>query len=171
MMGYYGFFSLYLKEVHGFPYAGLIWFIGPLSEIPVIYFSGRIMARIGVRNLFALGLAGCAVRLVGFGLAPNLWFVIGLQFLHSLTFGAYHTASVTYVSRLTPGHLQSTAQTLFAAVTVGAGGLIGGVLGGVVAERFGFTVLYASFGGVAVAALATLLLFVPPLGDHGPSQA
>jgi len=166
MMSYYGFFSLYLKEVHGFAYAGLIWFIGPLSEIPVIYFSRRIMARIGVRNLFALGLAGCAARLLGFSIAPGLLFVIPLQFLHSLTFGAYHTASVTYVSRVVPAELQGTAQTLFAAVTIGGGGLLGGVFGGMVAQNWGFPVLYGVFGTLALGALALLMLGVPRV-EHG----
>lgn len=170
MMSYYGFFSLYLRDVHGFPYAGLMWCIGPLSEIPVIYFSRRIMAKIGVRNLFALGLAGCAVRLVGFSLATGLTFVVALQFLHALTFGAYHTASVTYVSRAVPLHLQRSAQTLFAAVTMGGGGLLGGVLGGIVADHFGFTALYACFGGIALLAFCLLLVAVPGL-PHCPAGA
>lgn len=169
MMAYYGFFSLYLKEVHGFSKAGYIWFLGPLSEIPVIFFSRRIMDRIGVRNLFALGLLGCTVRLAGFGLAPSIWFVLPLQFLHSLTFGAYHTASVTYVSQLVPKTMQSTAQTIFAAITIGAGGLLGGAIGGAIAEHAGYTCLYLSFAGVALLALVLLLVFVPALG-HGPGK-
>ena len=166
MMAYYGFFSLYLRDVHGFEQAGFIWFLGPLSEIPVIFFSRRIMDRIGVRNLFALGLLGCTVRLAAFGLAPSIWFVVPLQFLHSLTFGAYHTASVTYVSRLVPKTMQSTAQTIFAAITIGAGGLLGGAIGGAVAEHAGYTCLYLSFACVALVALVLLLAFVPALG-HG----
>jgi len=161
MMGYYGFFSLYLKEVHGFEQAGLIWWIGPLSEMPVIYFSRRIMQRIGVRNLFALGLAGCTVRLLGFAAAPGLWCVIPLQLLHSLTFGAYHCASVTYVSRVVPPRLHSTAQTLFAAITVGGGGILGGLFGGRIAQAYGFPAMYAVCGATAFAGLLLLLFAVP----------
>ncbi|MBN1672683.1 MAG: MFS transporter [Kiritimatiellae bacterium] len=170
MMSYYGFFSLYLKEVHGFSKAGLVWWIGPLSEIPVIYFSQRIMKRIGVRNLFALGLVGISVRLLGFAVAPAraLWAVVPFQLLHSLTFGAYHCASVTYVSRVVPARLHSTAQTVFAAVTVGLGGIIGGGLGGWVAEQYGFTALYGGCGAVALIALVVLLVWVPPLSVPEP---
>ena len=171
MMSYYGFFTLYLKEVHGFSQAGYLWLLGPLSEIPVIYFSRRIMARIGVRNLFGLGLLGCTVRLLGFAASNTLSALIPLQLLHSLTFGAFHSASVTYVSRLAPAHMQSTAQTFFAAVTVGAGGIVGGALGGHVAERYGFTVLYLAFGCIAGAALLLLLTSVPEPGrrcEAGP---
>ena len=163
MMSYYGFFTLYLAKVHGIEKAGLIWLLGPLSEIPVIYFSRAIMNRIGVRNLFALGILGCAVRFIGFGIAPGIWMVIPLQLLHSLTFGAYHCSSVTYVSHIVPRHLQSTAQTLFAAVTVGGGGILGGALGGLIAQTYGFRILYVSFGGLAAATLVLLLLSVPTL--------
>lgn len=169
LMSYYGFFTLYLAKEHGIEKAGLIWLLGPLSEIPVIYFSRRIMDRIGVRNLFALGLLGIAVRLAGFGLAPSLWVVVPLQFLHSLTFGAYHCSSVTYVSRIVPVRLQSTAQTLFSAVTFGLGSMIGGAVGGMVARHFGFRVLYGSFGALAAVALALLLLTVST-SDEGRTE-
>lgn len=165
MMSYYGFFTLFLKKM-GCPNPGLVWMIGPISEIPVIYFSHRIMRRIGVRNLFALGLLGMVVRLVGFSMATSVWQVAGLQTLHGLTFGAYHVASVTFVSRLLPGHMKSTAQTLFSALTIGLGGICGGVLGGYLAGWSGFSALYLVFGGIAAAALAILLVLVPGGAAH-----
>jgi len=163
MMSYYGFFTLYLARVHGIERAGFIWLLGPLSEIPIIYFSRPIMERIGVRNLFALGLVGVTLRLGGFSLAPGLWFIVPLQFLHSLTFGAYHCASVTYVSRIVPPRLQSTAQTLFAAITVGAGMMLGGAAGGWAARLLGFRPMYAAASILAALTLGLLVLKVPSL--------
>jgi len=61
-------------------------------------------------------------------------------------FGAYHTASVTFISRHTPAHMKSTVQTVFAALTVGLGGICGGVFGGWLAEEYGFHTLYRVFG-------------------------
>lgn len=168
MMSYYGFFTLYLKEAHGFEQVGYIWLLGPLSEMPVMFYSRRIMDRIGVKNLFVLGLLGCALRLYGFSLASAVWMIIPLQLLHSLTFGAYHTASVTYVSRVVPPGLQSTAQSIFAAVTVGTGGILGGALGGVVARHLGFTALYGIFGTIAAVSLILLLVLVPSLAHPVP---
>ena len=170
MMSYYGFFSLFLREEIGFAQAGYIWMLGPLSEIPVIYFSTRIMKRTGVRGLFALGLAGAAVRLIGFSLVSTVAQIVPLQVLHALTFGAFHTASVTYVSSLVPPRMKGSAQTLFAGLTVGLGGIIGGVLGGYVAEQYGFAVLYRIFGCIALAGLVLFLFAVPqiPQGQEHP---
>jgi len=161
MSSYYHFFTLFLKEQLGFSKAGLIWTLGTLSEIPVVYFSGRIMKRIGVRNLFALGLLGCVLRLAGFSVVTNVWQAAPLQLFHMLTFGAFFTASVTYVSRLVPPNMKSSAQTLFAALSTGLGSLVGGALGGVIVERYGFSALYRVFGGIGLAGLIILLAFVP----------
>lgn len=170
MMSYYGFFSLFLKEKLGFANAGYIWMLGPLSEIPIVYFSHRIMRRIGVRSLFALGLLGCTVRLIAFSYATHVWHVIPLQLLHALTFGAYHTASVTYVSRTVPVHMKASAQTLFAALSGGLGGLCGGAVAGLVAETWGFAVLYRSFGFIALAGLVILLAAVPKVLDQAGGE-
>ena len=164
MTSYYHFFSLYLKERLGFDQAGYIWLLGPLSEMPVIFFSGRIMARIGTKALFELGLLGVVVRLVGYSLVTDIAHVIPLQLLHSLTFGAFHTASVNFVARAAPLRLKNSAQALFSAVTIGLGGLVGGWVGGYVAEHHGFTVLYQSFGALAIIALILLIFLVP--SDH-----
>jgi len=163
MMAYYSFFTLFLAEQFGMEKPGLLWVIGPLSEIPVIFYSRRIMAKIGARNLFALGLFGCAVRLLGFAGASYVWMLIPLQLLHSLTFGAFHTASVTYVSKCVPRDLQGTAQATFAACTAGIGGIAGSALGGRIAENYGFPMLYLSAGLFAVVALVILLVAVPAM--------
>ena len=163
MMAYYSFFTLFLTERFGMDSPGILWVIGPISEIPVIFFSRRIMAKIGARNLFALGLLGCAVRLLGFAGASYIWMLVPLQLLHSLTFGAFHTASVTYVSKCVPRELQGTAQTTFAALTAGVGGIAGSVLGGRIAHHYGFPTLYLSAGLFAAVALVILLVAVPAM--------
>ena len=163
MMAYYSFFTLFLAEQFGMRTPGLLWIIGPISEVPVIFLSRRIMGRIGARNLFALGLFGCAVRLLGFAGAASIWVLVPLQFLHSLTFGAFHTASVTYVSRCVPRELQGTAQTTFAALTTGVGGIVGSTLGGMLAYHYGYPCLYLAAGLSAVLALAVLLAAVPAM--------
>ena len=88
MMSYYSFFSRYLSERYGLERVGLIWGLGSICEIPLVFYSHRIMARIGVKGLLLLGLGGIVVRLAGFGLELGFWFVLLLQPLHMLTFGA-----------------------------------------------------------------------------------
>ena len=163
MMSYYSFFSRYLNEVYGFKNVGYIWLLGSVCEFPLIFWSRNIMARIGVRNLFALGLLGTVVRLLGFGCQGGLWTVIAMQPLHMLTFGAFHCSSVTYVSRSFPNRLQGTAQGIYYAVTVGLGSFLGSAVGGIVLEHCGYVTMYLAFAAVAAAALLVAILFVPKL--------
>jgi MFS family permease len=60
-----------------------------------------------------------------------------------------------------PIRLQSTAQTLFSAVTFGLGSMLGGAVGGLLARHFGFRALYAGFAALAAVSLGLLLLTVP----------
>ncbi|MFT5129809.1 MAG: PPP family 3-phenylpropionic acid transporter [Rhodothermales bacterium] len=153
MMGYYHFFSLYLEAQFGNTTPGYMWVLGSFCEIPLIWYSDRIIRRIGVRHLFALGLTGIAVRLLGMSIAPSIWWVVPLQVLHALTYGACHCASVHFISRAAPAHMASSAQTIFSAVTIGLGGIVGGVFGGWIAENHGYLTLYRCFGVLAIGAL------------------
>jgi PPP family 3-phenylpropionic acid transporter len=153
MMGYYHFFSLYLEDQFDVSRPGYIWVIGSFCEIPVIWYSDRIIRRMGVHWLFALGVFGVALRLLGMSIAPSVWWMLPLQALHALTYGACHCASVTFISRAAPAHMASSAQTLFSAVTIGLGGIVGGLIGGWIAEHHGYLTLYRCFGLLAVGAL------------------
>jgi PPP family 3-phenylpropionic acid transporter len=163
MMSYYSFFTRYLNEVYEFKAVGYIWMLGSLCELPLIFWSRQIMARIGVRNLFALALLGTVLRLLGFSFESNLWVVVLMQPLHALTFGAFHCATVTYVSGIFPAHFQGSAQTIYSALTVGLGGLLGSSVNGVVLERFGYQAMYGFASAVALLSLLICIILVPNL--------
>lgn len=157
MVSYYFYFTLYLKDKIGFAQAGWLWIIGPLSEVPVILCSGWLIDKIGVRRLFALSLFGVAARLFGMGIADAVWQIALLQFLHALTFGAYHVAGVTYLSQLVPDNMQSSVQTFHSAFSSGLAGICGGVLGGYILQNFGYSWMYGIFSGVALVGMVLFL--------------
>jgi len=158
--GYYGFFTLFLQKELGYKTAGYLWILGPVSEIPVIFFSSAIIRRIGVRNMFALGVAGAAVRLTGYAFVPSFWWIVPLQLLHSLTFGAFHTASIHYVHRIAPPDMKQSAVSVFNAVALGVSAIVGNAAGGMLILRQGYRFMYGCYGLVALVALAGLFLFV-----------
>ena len=77
---------LFLADRFGFGSPGLLWIVGPISEMPVIFFSRRIIDRIGARNFFALGLGGIAVRLLGFAAATPIAFAVGYTLFNRIPF-------------------------------------------------------------------------------------
>ncbi|NOY79882.1 MAG: MFS transporter [Kiritimatiellaeota bacterium] len=155
MMGYYSFFSLFLREQLGFSGVGYLWALGPIAEIPVIFFSGWMIRRIGLRGLLALGLGAVTLRLAVYASHPTLVAVVAIQALHCLTFGAVHVASVTFVDRVFPPHLKATGQSVFAAVAVGMASLAGSSLAGWLVQRWSYSIMY---GVLSVLALIGMIV-------------
>jgi PPP family 3-phenylpropionic acid transporter len=172
MVGHYSFFTLFLQRELRFQEAGYVWIVGPIAEIPVLFFSGALIRRTGVRRLFAIGCAAAAVRLIGTALAPGVLWVLLLQLLHAGTFGAFYVASVHYLQQLVPSDMKQSAMAIFNAVSFGLAAIVGNAIGGVVVYHLGYRVMYASFGTIAIAALVGLLTFVrEPAGKEAEVTA
>ena len=158
MMSYYSFFSRYLSEVYDCQVVGYVWAFGSLCEIPMIFFSGPIARKIGIRGLLALAMLGIALRLGGFSLESNMTILFCLQPLHMFTLGAYQCATLMYVAQLFPANRQSQAHSVFSALTVGLGGLLGSSVGGYVLEHCGYQTLYVSFALLGLLGLVLIPL-------------
>jgi len=156
---YYSFFSLYLKDSFGLSGVGFLWAIGSLAEIPMVFFSGNLIRRLGIRVLLTLSLVAVSLRLGMFILAPSL-LVVGLaQLLHAFTFGTFHTASVAYVnSRVAPGR-RGVGMAIYNGVGGGLPTFLAASLGGLFLESHGYRSLFLVYALVPLAGVAMLLLF------------
>ncbi|MEE8444232.1 MAG: MFS transporter, partial [Alphaproteobacteria bacterium] len=85
------------------------------------------------------------VRWLVLGATTALPALIGVQFLHALTFGATHVAALHFIARHVPASHAATAQSLYSATMVG-------VLMGLNTVASGW--LYGAFGGGAFTAMA-----------------
>ncbi len=88
----------------------------------------------------------------------NRFFIVGLQFLHGLTFGVFYLTAFQYVTRLIPKLLQSTGHLVFVSVFFGLSGIIGSLFGGMIMDAFGGDTLYLYMG--ILTSLGTLLLLL-----------
>ena len=160
MMGYYSLFSLYLRDRFGVQGVGYLWALGPIAEIPVIFFSGWMIRRIGLKGLLLLGLAGVTLRLAVYARTDTLAVVVEAQALHCLTFGAVHVASVNFVDRVFPPAFKATGQSLFAALVVGVGGLTGSAAAGWFADRWSYATMYGVLAGAAAVGFLAAAVFI-----------
>ena len=129
---YYNFFTLFLER-HGYSrgFAGLLWALAVLAEIALFWWMRPLIQRFGVRNLMLWAIGGTAGRWAVTALAVDqLWLLILAQLSHALTFGAYHAVSVHYVQRMFPGQMHGRGQAIYSALSYGAGGSIGSLMGG-----------------------------------------
>jgi len=135
----YVFFSIHLAD-HQYSklLVGSLWSLGVLAEIVIFLFMGDLLRRFGLRTLLLASFAAAIGRflLIGWGVESLLLIVIA-QILHGLTFGAYHASAIAAVNGWFPGQYQARGQALYASVSFGAGGLLGGLVSGATWETLG----------------------------------
>ncbi|MBI3945872.1 MAG: MFS transporter [Armatimonadetes bacterium] len=166
LRAYYVFFSIYLDDLGvADSLKGVFWSLGVLSEVLFMVFAARVLRRMGVRGMLALGMTGGAVRLLLFSLPLPLPILALAQGLHALAFGATHIATVTFISARVPDRLRASGQTLYAGIVGGIGGAAGSRLAGDLAEARGIPDAFRA--GALLALAAALVAARLPQGKPG----
>merc|ERR1712130_613496 len=132
------FLFLFLQDLGGSEVLmGLTLTFTVLTEIPFFFFSGTILRWFGEEWLIFSAMMAYIVRVLGYSVLQNPWWVLPLELLHGLTFGAMYAAGIHYSSKLLPPELSATAQGLFGGVYNGIGPLTGSIVGGWLYESAG----------------------------------
>ncbi|WP_085993320.1 MFS transporter [Oceanobacillus senegalensis] len=149
--------GLYITELGGSEgLVGLGWFVGVVTEAAVFAFAGFWFKKYHTMIFIIVASILYTVRWFLYATVDDPMLVIGMQFLHGLTFGVFYTAAFEYVTRLIPKLLQATGHLVFFAVFFGLSGIVGSLTGGLIMDHFGGNTLY--FGMGCLAALGTILL-------------
>lgn len=153
------FLSLYLSDIGaGGSTIGAAWAVAAVSEVPMLFFSGWWLRKMGLRGFLFLGYLVYAARWFCFSVNRVPGLVVPLQLLQGFSFTAFLVGGVTLMGRAAPRGLEATAQALFSGTAMGLGGFAGSLLGGYLYQTQGITRLYLVEGGIAV--LAALILFL-----------
>ena len=152
---FYAFYSLYLASLgYGKGAIGLLWTVGVTIEVGWFFFQGRWVHRLSSHSWLLVAALVSALRFALIaGFAGNVAVLVFAQCLHALSFAAQHSACIAVVSRHFPGRLRGRGQALYAVLGYGASGVVGGLAGGALSERFGFAAVFwaASAAGLAAA--------------------
>lgn len=152
---YYTFFSIYLGE-HGYSPStqGVLWSIGVLVEIGLLFLSRRIFRRWGARRLLVFSLGITALRWWVTALWPDsLPVMVVAQTTHAFSFAAFFAAAMLLLAEYFPGKLNGHGQGVFYGLSSGIGGVAGALLAGQL-WRFSGQTAFAVSGFVALAAFA-----------------
>jgi len=157
MSAVYSYFPLYLTEVLEWDVVGLMFAIGTMSEIPVIFLSAALIRRFGPLPLLAVSAAGVSLRLLIWAFLPFGPFVLASQLLHALCFGTFFPAMVYFIAGIFPPQNRGKGMSLFIALGTGLPSLIGTLVGGSILEAApgaaGFRtlfILYAAIAGLGI---------------------
>ncbi|MFL5801065.1 MAG: MFS transporter [Roseiflexaceae bacterium] len=158
MSAFNSFFPLFLQRLGGGEALfGFSIAIATLSELPIFFFSARLLRRLGAGGVLVLALSIYILRWVLYSVAWTPELAVAIQALHGLSFSALWVAGVSYAERQAPLGLGATAQGVFSGTLYGLSA-IGSVVGGLIYAAAGPVVLFR------VAALATVLALLAFLG-------
>src|SRR3989344_5233858 len=141
--------------------AAIYWFLKSSLRLPLANFLDR---RTGEKDDFyalILGLFIASLSAFGFAFVRSLWQLYFFQVFHSLGFALYAASWPAIFSR----HLDRDRVSFDWALdspAVGVSAGASGFLGGVIAQNFGFSVVFI-LGGLFTAVSALVLLAVPDL--------
>jgi PPP family 3-phenylpropionic acid transporter len=156
------FYSIFLAD-HGYSktLVGALFSLGVVAEIVAFFFMSRLMRRFSLRAILMTSFSVAVVRFVMIGWGVDSLAVLVLtQAMHAVTFGAFHSAAITAINRWFPGRARSRGQALYASLSVGAGGLVGGVVSGWTWDRLGGELTFASASLYSLVGLVLVALWV-----------
>jgi MFS transporter, PPP family, 3-phenylpropionic acid transporter len=169
---YYGFGTLYWRSL-GFSdlTIGFLWAEGVLAEILLFWQGQRFVARFGPVGLMVLGGVAGILRWSLAGVLSWLPFIVALQLLHALTFGASHLGAMHFLSRTMPLSAAASAQSIYAAVSSGLGsGLVMVAAGALYQDYGGGAYLFMTLLSAA-GLLGAIRLRRPVIGTSGTCSA
>src|SRR5207245_3775174 len=122
--------------------------------------AGALSDLVGRRALIIIGWSIYAAIYLGFAVASARWHIWALYLGYGLYYGAFQGAASALVADLVPKTLWGTAYGLFNAA-VGVAAFPASVLAGVLWQWFGPPAPFLVGGGLALLALALLILVLP----------
>ena len=137
---------------------GIALTVSTLSEIPAMFFSDRLLRRIGARGMLVIAMTTIGLRLICYSLTTQPWVVLVIQLCHGLTFAAIFTAGVYYADQIAPPGMKATTQGMFSGTLMGFGSAAGGLLGGLLLDRFSPGGMYAFAGTFVLVGLIVFLV-------------
>jgi PPP family 3-phenylpropionic acid transporter len=156
------FLSLYLVNYLRWDAVALMWALASIGEIPFMYVSNRLIRRFGVMPILAFTTAAVGERLLLYVLFPNKAGVIVAQLLHSLCYGLFHPAAISFIADRVPPRHRAYGMTLYLSLGLGLPTFIGNLIGGFIVDHGGYPVLFGFFSVFAALGLALYPVHLRP---------
>ena len=151
---------LYMKDELGSSniLCGASVIVTVVFEIPIFKIASRVHKILKVNGLVVVAMGAYCVRGIGYSLVPRSmpYLILLLEPLHGVTYSTIKIAQVDFLKSNAPYGWEATMQSLSAA-TGGIGSMVGVVVGGMVLERYGATLLYRVAAGCVLLALCAFV--------------
>ena len=137
---------------------GIAMVVATVSEIPILFFSDRLITRFKAYGLFVLGFLFTGIRLLLLAFVNQPESAVALQLLQGFTYPIIWVAGVSYASKNAPVGINATAQGLFGSMIMGFGAAAGNFLGGFLIDAYSSQFMFLAIGAAEIAFLVIFAL-------------
>lgn len=122
----WNFYSTYLKENGGTDsLVGYGLSFQGLCELPIFYFSARIILKLGLKTTLLITVMATVVRMVLYHFIKTPLATLPVELLHGFSWSLFWVVCVEYVNKLVDEHWLATGQSLLYAAYFGVGAIAG----------------------------------------------
>lgn len=155
----YIFSGIFMEELGGGRvYVGLMFGLSALTEVPIMFASGRIMARLTAPRTLLLSLLFIALAVYGHALSFTPVMLLGAAILKGVGYGFFFITIVYLINERTPDKWKATAQSIMGACFVGLAPLFSSAISGYVFDLWGGRVMFAGTASFTLVAIAWMAL-------------
>lgn len=167
----WNFYSIYMKE-NGAS-ASLVGFgisFQGLCELPLFYFSAKIIRRFGIKTTMLITVFTTAFRLLLYSIVKNPHTAIFIELLHGISWSLFWVVCVEYVNILVREEWRATGQSLLYAAYFGAGAIVGNFWTGFLYDtKMRISEIFL-LNAVGVVVIALMILFFMKNKHHDPEK-
>jgi PPP family 3-phenylpropionic acid transporter len=118
---YYVFSTLHWKAAgHSTTAIGALWSEGVLAEMVLFLAASRLVGRFGPVRLMQAAVAGALLRWTALASSTDVAVLAGVQWMHALSFGAAHVATMSFLGRAVPQERSATAMSVYGMFNIAA---------------------------------------------------
>ena len=142
--------------------------LAAIPELPIMFFSKRIVESLGNRWMIVAGVLVEVLKLAIFVLiarSGRIWWFIPVQMLHGVGFSLQYTGEIDLIDRQSHKDMRATYQSLFH-VCMYMAAAVGNLFASFVLKKIGSTWL---MGIDAALMLLSAVYFISLVGGHGPA--
>ncbi|AEC52197.1 multidrug resistance protein [Pyrococcus sp. NA2] len=135
--------SVYFQEKFGEEYVGFLFGIDSLAAAIGSLFVGRLIDKYGEKVFYRLAIIGYILTFLGYTFANSVFLMSLVSILSGIKWAMLTSASSTYVAKRVPLSERGQGMGLLSTMMT-LGWVIGPLLGGFLADKFGFTMMLYS---------------------------
>ncbi|MGN8644797.1 MFS transporter [Gracilibacillus sp. HCP3S3_G5_1] len=155
------FYSIHMQDLGAtISLIGVALLIKAILEVPFFSLSRQLMSAFSYLTLLTSVAFIYGVRWLILGVSTNIDILLWSQILLALSYSIQYFVAVAYVDELTPENYRATGQTIFWAVSLGLGGVVGNLLAGWVLSFIYVEQMYQL--AAVIAFLSIIILWIKP---------